>query len=200
MFRFIYSDNSLALSDEALRLESSRISAGDRPLLLSARHIGKLQMMDLPDISRKGTVIVDEAHLCKRNQIEFLRSLSRRHGLEVICLGERCNENDLPWEGSCLIMAWADEIISLKSEKQAPSPQEYEEPDIPPLLAQFLDAESAPARLKLFRDNREAMDGPMLETIAAVLDIELRGTDNESRADDIQSCLETIVKYEIERR
>ena len=92
------------------------------------------------------------------------------------------------------------EIISLKSEKQAPSPQEYEEPDIPPLLAQFLDAESAPARLKLFRDNREAMDGPMLETIAAVLDIELRGTDNESRADDIQSCLETIVKYEIERR
>jgi hypothetical protein len=201
MLKYLYSNSSQSCCDESLRLEAQLTSEGKCPLLLSSRHLGKLQLMEIPAILEHEALIVDEAQLCKKSQAQFLRFLSKRHGLTIICCGLRENEQEEPFEGSSFLLAWADEINAIRTSPQVETADcDSGEETIPPLLAEFLDARSSRERLKLFSDNRHRMDNDMLDTIAAVLDIEVPEGSLEKRADDIQGCLETIVKYEIERR
>ena len=70
---------------------------------------------------------------------------------------------------------------------------------ISPYLEEFLDARSAKERLSVFRRIREYTDDKMIDTIAIVLDVVIPEGDLEERRYDVMKCLETKIKYEIER-
>ncbi len=71
---------------------------------------------------------------------------------------------------------------------------------ISPYLEEFLDASSAKDRLEIFRRISEYTDDKMIDTMAIVLDVVIPQGPLEERRYDIQKCLETKLKYEIERR
>lgn len=231
-----------------MKAESRSQGAGRRCLLISARHIRKLELLNSDE---RGTdIIIDEAHLCTAEQVHFLRRLALSRAAEVSCYGLRRDRQDEPYEGSMLLLAYSDHIRDLdaaspparrepvpasprtmphtipqkvpdpipqtdpqKTQNPSvhaaapaaahnaaqPSAQGDEEPEISPILLEFLDADGPRMRLRVFRDNRDRLDEHLIETIAAILDIELTEGSLDHRINDIEYCLETIVKYEKER-
>jgi len=71
---------------------------------------------------------------------------------------------------------------------------------ISPYLEEFLDANSTRERLEVFRRISEYTDDKMIDTMAIVLDVVIPEGSLEDRRYDILKCLETKLKYEIERR
>ncbi|MBR6329740.1 MAG: hypothetical protein IKR68_08870 [Lachnospiraceae bacterium] len=77
---------------------------------------------------------------------------------------------------------------------------ERSEENISPYLEEFLDAESVKQRLDVLRRIREHLDDKMIDTMAIALDVVIPEGDLDTRIYDLMSCLETKLKYEIERR
>ena len=72
--------------------------------------------------------------------------------------------------------------------------------EISPYLEEFLDARTAKERLEVFRRISEYTDDKMIDTMAIVLDVVIPEGALEDRRYDLLKCLETKLKYEIDRR
>jgi len=60
-------------------------------------------------------ILVDEAHFLKKEQVSQLTSITTYLGLPVLCYGLRSDFLGEPFEGSKYLLAWAEEMIEIKT-------------------------------------------------------------------------------------
>ncbi len=77
--------------------------------------------------------------------------------------------------------------------------EKQEEPDIDPLVLQFLDADTYERRLEILSMLHSRIDDEMINTMAVATDIEIKEGDIEDRYNELKNCLLTFEKYECNR-
>ncbi|MBX9924578.1 MAG: thymidine kinase [Rhabdochlamydiaceae bacterium] len=60
-------------------------------------------------------ILVDEAHFLKKKQIKQLTQVTTELRLPVLCYGLRSDFKGEPFEGSSYLLAWAEELIEIKT-------------------------------------------------------------------------------------
>lgn len=60
-------------------------------------------------------ILVDEAQFLTKKQVNQLCRVSDHLGLPVLCYGLRTNFQGEPFEGSLYLLAWAEELIEIKT-------------------------------------------------------------------------------------
>lgn len=76
---------------------------------------------------------------------------------------------------------------------------EAQEPQLDPLLLEFLDADSYEEQLNILAALHHRITDDMITTMAIASDIEVKDGDLETRYNELKNCLLTLEKYEIER-
>lgn len=74
-----------------------------------------------------------------------------------------------------------------------------EEPDIDPMVLEFLDADSYEARLNILAALHHRITDEMITTMAIACDVEVAEGDVEARYESLKSCLLTLERYECNR-
>lgn len=77
--------------------------------------------------------------------------------------------------------------------------EESQEPQLDPLLLQFLDAETYADRLNILAALEHRITDEMITTMAIVCDVEVEEGDVESRFNSLKNCLITLERYECNR-
>lgn len=74
-------------------------------------------LMEMPDeeIKKYDCVIIDEAQFCPKTQIEYFTHIVDDLEVPVICYGLRADFQNVPFEGSIWLFAWADIIEEIKT-------------------------------------------------------------------------------------
>ncbi len=80
-----------------------------------------------------------------------------------------------------------------------PQNKEEEELNIDPLVMEFLDADSYEQKLNILAALHPRITNEMIDTMAAVSDIEINAGDVEERYEALKSCMLTLEKYECNR-
>ena len=93
---------------------------------------------------------------------------------------------------------------SSDEEKECPKPLEIQEtpedePQIDPMVLEFLDAGSHEERLNILAALHHRITDSMLFTMAIASDIELSEGTTEEKYEELKNCLLTLDKYEIKR-
>lgn len=74
-----------------------------------------------------------------------------------------------------------------------------EEPNLDPLLLEFLDADTYEERLNILAALHHRITDEMITTMAIACDIEVENGDTEERYESLKGCLLTLEKYECNR-
>ena len=74
-------------------------------------------LIEMPDekIQAYDCIIIDEAQFCPKSQIEFFTHIVDDLHVPVICYGLRADFQNVPFEGSIWLLAWADIIEEIKT-------------------------------------------------------------------------------------
>ncbi len=74
-------------------------------------------LMEMPDeeIKKYDCVIIDEAQFCSKAQIAYFTHIVDDLEVPVICYGLRADFQNVPFEGSIWLFAWADIIEEIKT-------------------------------------------------------------------------------------
>lgn len=75
-----------------------------------------------------------------------------------------------------------------------------EEPDIDPLILEFLDAETVLDKKNILAALHHRITDDMINTLAVAMDVVIEEGDTEERYRQLKTCLDTIERYEIERK
>jgi len=86
----------------------------------------------------------------------------------------------------------------LDAAEASPAP-ESSEPDIDPLVWEFLDAESHEARLNILAALHHRITDDMITTMAVACDIEVPEGQLEERYSQLKNCLQMLDRFEIRR-
>lgn len=201
MLIFYYGKTEKGCSEAALLKQQENIKKGMRPLLLSARHVGTLQLMEKNELKEHGSIIIDEASALNRVQAEFLCYAADKLDICVEVFGLRLSDKGQIAEGAMYIMAYAEVIEAVSEEAAAEDvPQEDITQQVSPYLLEFLEADGYSEKLTSLRRNSRHLDESMLGAMAVVLDTELpEEYDIEAKKEALIQYLETKIKYEIIR-
>lgn len=60
-------------------------------------------------------VLIDEAHFLSKNQVKQLTKVTTELNIPVLCYGLRSCFQGEPFEGSMYLLAWAEELIEIKT-------------------------------------------------------------------------------------
>ena len=82
--------------------------------------------------------------------------------------------------------------------ENVPDPEENE-PDTDPVVARFLDADSADEKLSVLASGRSEITNDMIDTMAFALGLEIEPGPVDERYLDLRECLLTISRYEMDR-
>lgn len=74
--------------------------------------IASKQKETLPNLT---CVLIDEVHFLTKNQIKQLTKITTELRLPVLCYGLRSDFKGEPFEGSSYLLAWAEELIEIKT-------------------------------------------------------------------------------------
>ena len=74
-----------------------------------------------------------------------------------------------------------------------------EEPDIDPMVLEFLDADSYEARLNILAALHHRITDQMITTMAIACDVEVADGEVEERYESLKNCLLTLERYECNR-
>lgn len=74
-----------------------------------------------------------------------------------------------------------------------------EEPELDPMLLQFLDADSYEERLNILTGLHHRITDQMITTMAISCDVEVPAGSLEERYDQLRTCLQTLERYECNR-
>lgn len=77
--------------------------------------------------------------------------------------------------------------------------EQEEELQLPPMLVEFLDADSYEEKLEILSRLHREMTDDMINTIAVSLDLEVKEGDIEERYREVMNCLITLEKFECNR-
>ena len=67
------------------------------------------------EIQNLKCVLIDEAHFLKKRQIKQLTKITSELHLPVLCYGLRSDFKGEPFEGSSYLLAWAEELVEIKT-------------------------------------------------------------------------------------
>lgn len=81
----------------------------------------------------------------------------------------------------------------------ADSEEQKEEPDLDPLVLEFLDADTYEQRLNILAALKHRITDEMITTMAIVCDVEVGEGNTEERYESLKNCLLTLEKYECNR-
>ena len=73
------------------------------------------------------------------------------------------------------------------------------EPEIHPEFRRFLDAKSYAERIDILRGMRNIVDNTMINSMAVIMDVEIKDGPIEDRFDELLECIQMKRQYEIER-
>ena len=76
---------------------------------------------------------------------------------------------------------------------------EPQEPQLDPLLLDFLDADTYEEKLNILAALHHRITDDMITTMAIASDVEVEDGDLETRYSELKNCLLTLEKYEINR-
>lgn len=88
----------------------------------------------------------------------------------------------------------AAEALDCKSESTTP-----QEDGLHPMFRHFLDAEGYSERLEILKGMRDIVDNGMINSMAVIMDMEIKEGPIEERYEDLMECIRTKCRYEIER-
>lgn len=90
-----------------------------------------------------------------------------------------------------------------KAEEDGKEPAEQStvdgEPDIHPMFRRFLDAKGHAERIEILKGMRDVVDNTMINSIAVILDMEIKEGPIGERYDELMECMHMKHRYEIER-
>lgn len=78
-------------------------------------------------------------------------------------------------------------------------PVEDEEPELDPLVLEFLDADSYEQKLNILAGLHHRITDEMITTMAIACDIEVNDGETEERYEELKNCLLTMEKFECNR-
>lgn len=78
-------------------------------------------------------------------------------------------------------------------------PAEDEEPELDPLVLEFLDADSYEQKLNILAGLHHRITDEMITTMAIACDIEVNDGETEERYEELKNCLLTMEKFECNR-
>jgi hypothetical protein len=64
----------------------------------------------------------------------------------------------------------------------------------------FLDARTHEERLRILSSERDKITDSMIDTMAVALDLQIGAGDLDSRYDELRHCLQTMERFEVERK
>ena len=73
-------------------------------------------------------------------------------------------------------------------------------PDVDPLILEFLDAETVLEKKNILAALHHRITDEMINTLAIAMDIVIEEGDTQERYRQLKNCLDTIDRYEIERK
>ncbi len=91
------------------------------------------------------------------------------------------------------------EAVEVSKTFVEPSEPEAEEPEIDPMVLEFLDADSYEERLNILTALHHRITDEMITTMAIACDVEVEEGDTEGRFESLKNCLLTLEKYECHR-
>ena len=74
-----------------------------------------------------------------------------------------------------------------------------EEPELDPLVLEFLDADSYEQKLNILAGLHHRITDEMITTMAIACDIEVNDGETEERYEELKNCLLTMEKFECNR-
>ncbi len=83
--------------------------------------------------------------------------------------------------------------------EEKPPVQESVEPQLDPLLVEFLDADTYEEQLNILAALHHRITDEMITTMAIACDVEVEDGDLETRYNELKNCLLTLEKYETNR-
>ncbi len=94
-----------------------------------------------------------------------------------------------------------DTIVLQEREPEDPAGElpEEEEPDLDPLVLEFLDSDSYEQKLNILAGLHHRITDDMITTMAIASDIEINDGDIEERYEALKACLLTLERYECNR-
>ena len=91
------------------------------------------------------------------------------------------------------------ETITDRETNRETMKKETEEPEIHPEFRRFLDARSNTERIEILRGMRNIVDDTMINSMAVIMDVEIKDGPIEVRFDELLECIQMKSHYEIER-
>ena len=152
----------------------------------------------------KNTLIILDAHLLRKADVQLLRHMADDDGVSVICCGQRADRTGEPFEGSKYLMAICDAIKNGDSMME----NEYEDAAqvsiaddeaVPEVLLSFLDAQTSAEKIDIIRMMQNSLNDDIINAMAASLDTQIRSGDIADRISELMGILEVRKKYECTR-
>ena len=92
----------------------------------------------------------------------------------------------------------AEMTSNITQEEAAES--DTEEAEVDPMILEFLDAETVAQKRNIVTGLHHRITNEMIDTLAVVMDVVIEEGEVEERYQQLKTCLNTIDKYEIERK
>ena len=92
----------------------------------------------------------------------------------------------------------AEMTSNITQEEAAES--DTEEAEVDPMILEFLDAETVAQKRNILTGLHHRITNEMIDTLAVVMDVVIEEGEVEERYQQLKTCLNTIDKYEIERK
>lgn len=94
---------------------------------------------------------------------------------------------------------YPDAQQEFRFELQGTADNASEEPDLDPLVLEFLDADEYEQRLNILAGLHHRITNDMITTMAIACDVEINEGDVEERYEALKNCLLTLQRYECSR-
>ena len=92
------------------------------------------------------------------------------------------------------------EVTGEASEKAEPEEQEEEIAEVDPLIIEFLEASTVLQKKNILTALHHRITDEIINTLAVAMDVVVEEGELENRYRQLKACLETIERYEIERK
>lgn len=103
------------------------------------------------------------------------------------------------WTAQAATVQDAATVAAQATAQQASVETQPEEPELDPLVLEFLDADSYEQKLNILAGLHHRITDEMITTMAIACDIEVNDGETEERYEELKNCLLTMEKFECNR-
>ena len=103
------------------------------------------------------------------------------------------------WTAQAATVQDAATVAAQATAKPASVETQPEEPELDPLVLEFLDADSYEQKLNILAGLHHRITDEMITTMAIACDIEVNDGETEERYEELKNCLLTMEKFECNR-